>query len=414
MAQRDFRVSGYRWIVLSAFMLITAVNQLLWISFAPITTEAAAHFGVSELAIGLLSMCFMIVYVVASIPASWVIDTWGIRIGVGTGAALTGLFGLLRGLVPSSYALVLVSQIGIAVGQPFILNALTTVAARWFPLRERATASGLGSLSIYLGILLGLWLTPSLAARHQLDGMLLAYGVVAVAAAVAFFGLVRDRPPSPPGPPELEARSLVLEGFRQVFRRRDFLLLLAIFFVGLGVFNAVTTWIEEIVKPRGFDSAQAGQVGAAMILGGILGALVLPALSDRARRRKPFVIASVAGAILGLLGIAWATGFASLLAASLLLGFFLLSAGPIGFQYAAEVTWPAPEGTSNGLLLMAGQVSGIAFIVAMDALKSPATGSMDGPLLGLVGLLCLCLPLGLLLKEPEALLAPPRGDLAQP
>ena len=29
-------------------------------------------------------------------------------------------------------------------------------------------------------------------------------------------------------------------------------------FVGLGMFNAVTTWIEDVVAPRGFSSEQAG------------------------------------------------------------------------------------------------------------------------------------------------------------
>jgi hypothetical protein len=69
------------------------------------------------------------------------------------------------------------------------------------------------------------------------------------------------------------------------------------------------------------------------------------------------------------------------------MGFFLLAAGPIGFQYGAEVTYPAPEGTTNGLLLMVGQVSGILFILAMDAVKVPATGSMTPSLLVLIGLM---------------------------
>jgi FLVCR family MFS transporter 7 len=49
-------------------------------------------------------------------------------------------------------------------------------------------------------------------------------------------------------------------------------------------------------------------------------------------------------------------------------GFFMLGGGaPIGFQYAAEVSYPAPESTSQGLLLMLGQASGIALIIAMNA-----------------------------------------------
>ena len=98
MEQISFKVYGYRWIVLLAFMFVVAVNQLLWITFAPITGNAATYYGVSDLSIGLLSMSFMIVYIVISIPASWVIDTYGIRVAVGIGAALTGVFGLVRGL----------------------------------------------------------------------------------------------------------------------------------------------------------------------------------------------------------------------------------------------------------------------------------------------------------------------------
>jgi fucose permease len=125
-----FKVYRYRWAVLAAFMAVVLVNQLAWITFAPITGLAAQFYGVSDLSIGLLSMSFMIVYLFVSIPASWVIDTYGFRVGVGIGAALTALFGLLRGLGGENYTLVLVAQIGIAVGQPFILNALTKVAAR--------------------------------------------------------------------------------------------------------------------------------------------------------------------------------------------------------------------------------------------------------------------------------------------
>ena len=141
MKQEKRKVYGYRWIVLLAFMLVTAVNQLLWITFAPITADSAAFYGVDELSIGLLSMSFMIVYVFVSIPASWLIDTYGFRLAVGIGAALTGVFGLTRGLLATSYTWVLISQIGIAIGQPLILNAVTRVASRWFPLQDRATAS---------------------------------------------------------------------------------------------------------------------------------------------------------------------------------------------------------------------------------------------------------------------------------
>jgi len=399
MQQTSFKVYGYRWVVLLAFMFVVVLNQLLWITFASITSRAAGFYGVSDLSIGLLSMSFMIVYVIVSIPASWVIDTYGIRVAVGIGAALMGIFGLLRGLWASDYTLVLIAQIGIAVGQPFILNAITKVAARWFPIRERATASGLGSLAIYLGILGGLALTPYLTLRSGIGGMLLIYGVVSVVAAVVFFVLVKERPPTPPCPPEQEERSLVFDGLKQILRKRDFMLLMLVFFVGLGVFNGVTTWIEDIVRPRGFSITQAGISGGLMIAGGIIGALIMPSLSDHYRRRTPFIVVALAGATVGLIGVTYATSYWLLLTAAFVLGFFLLSSGPIGFQYGAEIAYPAPEGTSNGLLLLMGQISGIVFIFGMDSFKSPVTGSMTSSLVVLIGLMALSVLLCLRLKE---------------
>jgi MFS family permease len=417
MEQEQYKVYGYRWVMLGVYMFAVAMNQMLWITFASITGDAAKFYHVSDLAIGLLSMSFMIVFILVSIPASWMIDTYGIRRAVGIGAALTAVFGLLRGLWADNYTLVLIAQIGIAIGQPFLLNAITTVAARWFAIRERATASGLGSLAMYLGIFLGLILTPFLSLRLGMEGMLLLDGILAVAAAVIFFLFARERPATPPCPPSMEARSLVFDGFKSMFRQPNFILLLAIFFIGLGAFNAVTTWIEDILRPNGFTSTQAGIVGGLMIAGGILGALVLPTLSDKVRRRTPFILVALAGATLGLAGIAYATSYWLLMAASFLMGFFLLSAGPIGFQYGAEITYPTPEGTSNGLLILMGQISGIAFIFAMDSFRSPASGAMTPSLVVLIVLMVLSLVLAFFLKEPKILLTgtqkPEEAALAQ-
>ena len=403
MSTENFKVYGYRWVVLAVFMGVIAVNQLAWITFAPITGVAAINYGVSDLSIGLLSMSFMIVYIIVSIPASWVIDTYGFRIAVSIGALLTGVFGLTRGLVGDNYTLVLISQIGIAVGQPFILNALTKVAARWFPILERATASGLGSLAMYLGIVIGMMVTPWLVLNYSINTMLLFYGIAALVAAGFFLIFSREHPPTPASPPGQEERSLVFDGLKQMMRMRDFLLLLAIFFIGLGVFNSVTTWIEDILRPRGFSILQAGVIGGLMVVGGILGALVLPLLSDRYRKRVPFIILSLAAATLGLVGIAFLDNYTLLMLSAFVMGFFLLSAGPIGFQYGAEITYPAPEGTSNGMLLMMGQISGIIFILGMDSFKNPQTGSMTASLLVLAGLMLIGLLLATRLKEAKLL-----------
>jgi MFS family permease len=403
MPKTDFKVYRTRWMMLTVYMFMVAVNQLLWITFAPITGEATKYYGVSDLRIGILSMCFMIVYIVVSIPASWIIDRFGIRIGVGIGALFTGIFGLVRGFAGTDYNILLIAQIGIAVGQPFILNAITKLAARWFPIEERATAAGLGTLAMYIGILLGMTLTPYLIIGSGIGGMLYIYGIVSIITTVAFLILIKESPPTAPCLPDQEERSLVYDGFKQTLKTKDFIVLMIIFFIGLGVFNAVTTWIEDILRPRGFSATQAGITGGLMIVGGIIGALFIPILSDRYKRRTPFIILALTGATLGLAGVTFATSYWLLLTSGMVLGFFLLSSGPIGFQYGAEITYPASEGTSNGMLLLMGQISGIAFIFGMDSFKSSLTGSMTKSLVLMIGLMVLSILMSFKLKESTIL-----------
>jgi cyanate permease len=287
---------------------------------------------------------------------------------------------------------------------------MTKVAARWFPIQERATASGLGSLAMYLGIVIGMMLTPILVLNSSINNMLLVYGASALVAGVFFLVFAREHPPTPASPAGQEERSLVFDGLKQMVRMREFILLMAIFFIGLGVFNSVTTWIEDILRPRGFSILQVGVIGGLMVVGGILGALVIPLLSDHYRRRVPFILVSLAAATLGLAGITLLDNYTMLMLSAFVMGFFLLSAGPVGFQYGAEITYPAPEGTSNGMLLLMGQISGILFILGMDSFKNQETGSMTVSLFVLIGLMLIGLLLATRLREAKLLVGETSGD----
>jgi MFS family permease len=398
MDKDTVKVYGYRWVVLAAFMFIAAVTQVLWITFAPITSRAAQFYGTSDLLIGVFSLSFMAIYVLIVIPSAWIIDTWGLRKAVGTGAAITAVCALTRGIFATNFSLVLISQIGIAIGQPLVIGSITKLAARWFPIEERATAAGLGTLALYIGILTGMVATPALTISYDINGMLLIYGIITVVSAITFFAVSRERPPTPPCPPGQDERVLMFDGLKSMIRQKDFILLLIIFFIGLGIFNGISTWIEAIVRPRGFSISQAGVLGGLMLIGGIIGAFLMSMISDKIQRRKPFIILALVGLLPGLFGITFATKYWLLLSSGFFFGFFLLSAGPIGFQYGAEITHPAPEGTSNSLLLVMGQISGIIIIFGMDAIKT-ASGSMSNSLLLLIGLTVVNLVLSILLRE---------------
>lgn len=399
MTEKKYTLYGYRWVVLAAFMLINLTIQILWISYAPITGVAAGFYGVNDLQIGLLAMTFMIAFIPLSIPVSWAIDTYGFRIAVSFGAVLMGVFGLVRGFSGDNYTWVLIATIGIAIAQPFLLNAWTKVPAQWFSIEERATAVGLVTLSNLVGTALGMVLTPILIETMPIPTVQLIYGGIAALSAVLFLIFAREKPITPPCPPGQEVRALMLDGLKHALKVKEFWFYLLVAFIGMGIFNGVTTWVENIIRPRGFSPADAGILGALLLAGGVIGAVVLPPISDRQHRRKFFIFLGFLLAIPGLVGLTFATAGWLLFLSAFLLGFFLVSSSPIGMQYAAEITYPTPEGTSNGLIQLFGQ-GAVVFVYIMEALKS-SDGSFTPALLLAIGLMLISLVVIMQLRDPE-------------
>ncbi len=158
-------------------------------------------------------------------------------------------------------------------------------------------------------------------------------------------------------------------------------------------------WAENIIRPRGFTPTDAGTLGAVMLVGGLFGAVIIPPFSDRQHRRKKFLLLGITLSIPGLIGLTFATTYELLMLSAFSLGFFLISTSPIGMQYAAEITFPTPEGTSNGLIQLFGQAS-VVFVYIMEALKR-GDGSFTPSLLLAVGLLLVSAAIITQLHDPE-------------
>lgn len=136
-----------------------------------------------------------------------------------------------------------------------------------------------------------------------------------------------------------------------------------------------------------------------MIVGGVIGAVVIPALSDKQRMRQRYLYVAFIGTIPGIIGLTFATSAWLLFTSAFVMGFFLVSAMPIGMQYAAEITQPTPEGTSNGLMQLTGQ-GAVVFVYIMEALKT-RNGSFTPALLLAIGLLVVSVVLISQMKDPQ-------------
>src|ERR1700760_2857919 len=118
-----------RWPMIATYALAASANQMLWLTFTPITTPSAHHYGVSVNDIGWLSEIFPLLYVVLAVPAASLLDRW-FRPVLLAGAALTAIGGVLR-LDGPSFGAALAGQVLIAIAQPLVLNAVTGIAGAY-------------------------------------------------------------------------------------------------------------------------------------------------------------------------------------------------------------------------------------------------------------------------------------------
>ena len=92
------------------FSLATMMNAVAWICFAPIFSLLEEAYGVRLIAINYLSSSYMIMFAVSNFPSVYVLDKYGLRIGVCLGIILTSLGMWLRCLIDLNFNTVLVGQ----------------------------------------------------------------------------------------------------------------------------------------------------------------------------------------------------------------------------------------------------------------------------------------------------------------
>ena len=384
-----------KWKVLAVYSLAAGLSQFLWLNFAPLISMLEAKYKISEDTAGLLLLVFPLVYVLLSVHAGSLIDRKGYRYGIGIGTVIMTVFACLR-IFDSNFWVLLAAQTGIAIGQPYVVNGISKLVLDWFGKEEEAIATGIGTVGMFLGMTAGLAGTAPLVEAIGLRGTMAVFAAIALAICGGFFLVVHPNPDHEAHAQD-STESIGLH-LRSLFADKDLVLIFILAFLGLGFFNGLTTWLEPILAPHGIDSVKAGLVGGALIVGGILGAAVIPAFSDRFKRRKPFLMGSLVAALTTIYPLCGGSDFTTLLVLSALQGFFFLPAYSILLEMCSELAGPVRVGAATGILMLAGNAGGVLVIMAMQWVKSDLTGFKPAVHL-LAALLTLAIPLAAFVRE---------------
>lgn len=395
----QYKVYEYRWIVLAVYMYMAALTQLYWLNFAAITTYIEARFKIPASDVMWLTLVFPLIGILLSLPAGILIDKKGYKYGVGVGAIFTGVFSLFRLIDPGSFTILLVSQIGIAIGLNFIMNGITKLVVTWFAPKEEATAIGLGSLALFIGMMIGLGATPWLVETLGFEYMLLIYGIMGIFGILVFFIFTKSGPPTPTRAEEIHTEISNWGSIRDILKVRNFVILSFVAMTGLGVFNGLATWLEKILHDlHGISMTDAGIISAVLILSGMVGCIVIPMISDKIRRRKIFLILTAVVGIICVSILMFANAYIINLTNCAVIGFFLLSALPIIYTMSAEITGPSYAGVSVGYIQFMGNIAAVILVTVMEGL-STATGNFIASLILLIVLMLALLIMSILIKD---------------
>ena len=374
--------SSRRWLVLFVFMLVAGLSQALWLNFAPLIVRVQADYGVDEDTAGLLLLVFPLLYVFLSIPAGILTDRRGYPFAVSLSAVLMAAAALLR-IVDGGFWLLLGAQSVMAIAQPFAVNGISKLVLDWFAPDEGVTATGLGTMGMFLGMAAGIALTPPMVEAWGMRGAMAGWAAASVGIAALSLAFIRTNP-SASAAPAIEPG--VLESFRPLLSSKPLILLFGITALGLGYFNGLTAWIELILAPNGIDSVHAGYVGGVLIVGGIVGAGIVPLLAEWTGRRKPFILGSTFSALLTLWPMAHSADFTTVMVMSALQGFFFLPAFALLLDVGSALAGQRLAGAATGLLMLAGNGGGVAVMIAMVSLKQ-GSGNWESAVLLLIGCL---------------------------
>ncbi|KAF9168111.1 hypothetical protein BGX21_010500 [Mortierella sp. AD011] len=399
---RIYKTYKIRYLGLFSIVLLNITTGFVWLTYSSVASSAEAYLNCSSGIINLTAILYFIAYVIMAPVSGWMFEKHGIKKALLFGASVQILgswlryFGNFIDSTPDSpggrLAITLVGQIIAAAAQPFFLNVPPKFAAVWFTENERTTATMIGSVSNGLGAALAQLIIPAITVDEGSMSHSLLFCAVLSVVAIIPASFVADHPPTPPSPSAAEALHETKEepfwiSLKKVGTNRQFLLLMIVFGTYVGCFNAITSLISQIMEPYNYTSSEAGYVGAAMFVAGLISAAVSSPFTDKYKQYKSLcksLVPMATTALIALIFVVRRNDFGGIIAVCVLLGISAFAVLPASLELAVEITYPVTPASSTSILWAFGQLNGVIFLLVLGALQDDelsSTKSINPPLI---------------------------------
>jgi sugar phosphate permease len=347
----------WAWFILTACFVTVFTNYSIRLSYNILMPEMILSLKITKAQAGGIASFFYFAYTFFSPLVGFLIDRYSARKIIVVFCLILAGGTFLMGRPTSLFQACLFFMV-VGIGSSAMWTPIVALVHRWFALRRRGMALGLLSISYAIGYgLMGLILPP-LVARYDWRGCWLFLSALAVLLVPLNGILLRSKPeelnlqPWGESPGEGEKSVSPAEGkkmgYGQLLRMPN------LWWVGVSYFFiGITAYIVNIfIVTYGnmelrFPFAQSAQLASAIAFSGILGALLLPLLSDFIGRKKCLILINLSlSASIGLIILAgnqWGT----LLIMVSIFGIFYAAVWPL---YGAVAGDFFPSGTTGSVL----------------------------------------------------------------
>ncbi|XP_017775614.1 PREDICTED: uncharacterized MFS-type transporter C09D4.1 [Nicrophorus vespilloides] len=381
------KVYKIRWLVLAIFVVYSASNAMQWVQYSIISEVITNYYKVSTDWVNWTSMIYMVLYIPFIFPGSYILDKLGLRVSV-----IIGIIGTCAGswikvgsVHPDRFWVGFLGHSIVALSQVFILSVPARLAAVWFGPSQVSSACSIGVFGNQLGVAIGFLLPPMLVkietsveeTTKDLYVMFIAMAIFTTVLLILILIFFKDGPPTPPSFAQVqttqddgESESFLIS-VKKLMMNSSYVLLLAAYGINVGVFYAISTLLSQIITQH-YEGAleDAGRIGLVIVCAGMVGSVVCGIVLDKFHKFKETTLVVYAFSLVGMVIFTFTLdkGIAVVYVTAALLGFFMTGLLPVGFELAAELTYPEPEGTSAGLLNAGSQLFGIIFTIVYSEL----------------------------------------------
>ncbi|TVY35619.1 Solute carrier family 49 member A3 [Lachnellula subtilissima] len=380
----EYKVYKRRWFGLVQLVLLNIVVSWDWLTFAANSTTVSEYFDTTESNINWLSTGFLFAFVVASPLVVFTLHRGGPRPSIVIASVLLLLgnwirYGATRSGANGNFGGVMFGQILTGLAQPFVLAAPTRYSDLWFTNRGRVAATAVMSLANPFGGALAQLIDPVWADKaRDVPDMVLYIAIMATIASVPSF-FIPSHPPTPSSASGHEAKQPLLPSLRFLFYSPEFYMIMIPFTFYVGLFNSISSLINQMLEPYSFSETDAGIAGGILIVVGLVTSAIISPIIDRTKSYLIAIKVQVPIIALCYLAFTWAPQTRSLGAVYTILailGAASFSLMPVVLEYMIEITHPVSPEVTSTICWSGGQLLGGIFIVVSDALRNG--GEDDG------------------------------------